>query len=94
MSNSVKFNGDSLTPFQRRLYGGMKFARWYNVFPDQKMSKFSLPGWFHQKQGEPWDTIGPMLEAGVIREKMVENTPGGTKLPLIRKCRPTTTGPE
>jgi len=89
-----KFNGKALTDFQRKLYGALKFRRWYNVFPGQGQSKFDLPGWFHRKQGEPWDTIRPMLEAGVIRKKLQESTPGGAKLPLIRKCRPTTTGPE
>lgn len=90
MSGFVK---DALTDFQRRLFEAMKYRRWHNVFPGQNQSKFDLPDWFHRKQGEPMDTIGPMLDAGVLRKKMMPTEPGGVELPLVRKCRPTTTGP-
>lgn len=90
MAGPVK---DTLTEFQRRLFGAMDWKHWYNVFPGQNQSKFDLPDWFHRKQGEPMDTIRPMIEAGVLRRKMMPIEPDGVELPLVRKCRPTTTGP-
>jgi len=51
------------------------------------MNGFKLPEWFHGAQGQPMDTIQPMITIGALKRRGKPWEAGGIDLPQIRKCR-------
>lgn len=64
-----------LTLFQRDLRAEMRVGVWYDCYVNQGSGGACLPEWFHRDQTQPFATLRPMLEAGVITGRLKEGFP-------------------